>query len=61
MSLKAFHVFFILVSIGLGAGLSFWAFSTGASAGLGWGSGMVSFLLAVYFVSFLRKARSIIT
>jgi hypothetical protein len=54
-------VFFILVSIGLGAGLSFWAFSTGASTGLGWGSGMVSFLLAVYFVSFLRKARSIIT
>jgi hypothetical protein len=61
MSLKAFHFFFIIVSIVLGAGLSFWAFSTGASVGLGWGSGAVSLFLAVYFVSFLRKARSIIT
>jgi hypothetical protein len=61
MSLKAFHVFFILISIGLAAALSFWAFSTGASVGLGWASAAVSFVLVGYFISFLRKARSIIT
>jgi hypothetical protein len=61
MSLKAFHVFFILVSIVFAAGLSAWAFKTGASDALGFASGASSFALLVYGVAFLRKARSIIT
>lgn len=61
MSLKAFHVFFILVSIVFAAGLSAWAFKTGASDALGFVSGASSVLLLVYGMAFLKKARSIIT
>jgi hypothetical protein len=61
MSLKAFHLFFILVSILFCAGLSYWAFKTEASVQLGWGAGLASLCMAGYFVSFLRKYKSIIT
>jgi hypothetical protein len=61
MSLKAFHIFFIIVSIVFAAGLSAWAFKTGASDALGFVSGASSLLLLVYGMAFLRKARSIIT
>ena len=61
MSLKAFHIFFIIVSIVFAAGLSAWAFKTGASDALGFVSGASSALLLAYGVAFLRKARSIIT
>jgi hypothetical protein len=61
MSLKAFHIFFIIVSIVFAAGLSAWAFKTGASDALGFVSGASSVLLLVYGMAFLKKARSIIT
>ena len=61
MSLKAFHIFFIIVSIFFAAGLSAWAFKTGASDALGFVSGACSVLLLVYGMAFLKKARSIIT
>ena len=61
MSLKAFHLFFILVSILFSAGMALWAFKTGASDGLGWGSSLAGLLMAVYCVRFVVKSKSIIT
>jgi len=61
MSLKAFHLFFILVSIVFSAGMGIWAFKTGASDGLGWGSCVAAVLMLVYGVMFFNKSKSIIT
>jgi hypothetical protein len=61
MSLKAFHIVFILVSALFSAGMALWAFKTGASDGLGWGSSVASALIAVYWVRFVVKSKSIIT
>lgn len=61
MSLKAFHLFFILVSILFCGGLSAWAFQTGASTELGWGAGIVGAVMLGYLVNFVRKYKSIIT
>jgi hypothetical protein len=61
MSLKAFHVVFILISVLFSIGMSFWAFKTGASEGLGWGSGVAALLMTAYGVRFLVKSKSIIT
>jgi len=61
MSLKAFHLFFILVSILFSAGMGIWAFKTGASDGLGWGCCVAALLMVGYGVSFVNKSKSIIT
>ena len=61
MSLKAFHLVFILISILFAAGMAVWAFKTGASEGLGWGSSVSALLMAIYGVRFVVKSRSIIT
>ena len=60
MSLKAFHIFFILVSILFCGAMSAWAFVTGASDGLGWGSAVASLGMLIYGIGFIRKAKSII-
>ena len=67
MSLKAFHIFFILMSILISWGFSGWVFalapSSQASAGLsfmGAFSGILGVGLAVYCVFFVRKAKHII-
>ena len=61
MSLKAFHIFFIVLSIVLAVGCAIWAFATGASALFGASCAVVAVALVVYGVFFLRKARRIIT
>ncbi len=60
MSLKAFHVFFILVSILFCGAMSAWAFITGASDGIGWGAAISAVALLLYGIRFVRSARSII-
>ena len=61
MSLKAFHIFFIVVSIALCVGFGVWATQDFARSGswvnlsLGVGSFIGSILLACYGVWFLRK------
>ncbi|NBV84667.1 MAG: hypothetical protein EBS01_00015 [Verrucomicrobia bacterium] len=60
MSLKAFHLFFILVSILFCGAMSVWAFKTGASEGLGWGAAVSSIALTLYGVRFVRSSRTII-
>ena len=61
MSLKAFHIFFIVLSILLAAGCSIWAFVTGVSPVFGVSCGVVAVALVIYGIFFLRKARRIIT
>ncbi len=61
MSLKSFHIVFILASIFISGFLSYWSFKNEVSPQLTWMSGLVSFALAVYGVFFIRKAKNIIT
>ncbi len=65
MSLKAFHIFFIVVSIALCVGFGVWATQDFAQSGswvhlsLGVGSFIGSILLACYGVWFLRKLKGV--
>ncbi len=65
MSLKAFHVVFIAASLLLALGFGVWGVRNHAATGssmslyMGVGSFVVSVLLAVYGVWFLRKLRNI--
>ena len=65
MSLKSFHIFFIVVSMVLCVGVGFWAtqdFGRSGSLGhlaLGVGSFVGSILLACYGVWFLRKLKGV--
>lgn len=65
MSLKAFHVFFLAVSLLLTLGFGFWAVRDYQDVGkpdslyLGVGSFAISLLLAIYGVWFLKKLRGI--
>ncbi len=65
MSLKAFHIFFIVVSIALCVGVGVWATQDFARTGsgvhlaLGVGSFIGSILLACYGVWFLRKLKGV--
>ena len=65
MSLKAFHVFFIVVSTALALGFGVWAMLDFAESGswgmlaLGFGSFLGSILLVRYGVWFLRKLKGV--
>lgn len=63
MSLRAFHIVFILISICLAAGFAVWCFSHTAPdnsyALMGKGSSVVSVALVVYLVWFVRKSRGL--
>ena len=60
MSLKAFHIVFIFLSVLLAAGCAWWAFANGAGFGFGIGCSLVALSLIVYGAYFLRKARKLI-
>ncbi len=65
MSLKAFHIFFIVMSTLLCVGLGIWAVNDFGRSGswvhlaLGVGSFIGSILLACYGVWFLRKLKGV--
>ena len=61
MSLKSFHVFFIVISILLTAGCAVWAFANGVTGGFGPGCAVAAVALVVYGAMFLKKAKRIIT
>lgn len=61
MSLKGFHVFFIVLATLLAAGCAAWALVTQAMPAFGIGCAVVAVVLAVYGVFFVRKSKSIIT
>ena len=61
MSLKAFHIFFIALSILLSAGCAVWAFANGVEPAFGIGSAVVALALVIYGGFFLKKSKGIIT
>jgi hypothetical protein len=60
MSLRSFHVFFIVLSVLLAAGCAWWAFATGASIAFGCCSAVIAIGLGFYAVSFIKKSRKLI-
>ena len=60
MSLRAFHILFIFLSIVLAAGCATWAFVNGAGTAFGVVSAIAAVGLSIYFVYFLKKSRRII-
>jgi hypothetical protein len=61
MSLKAFHIFFITLSVLLALGCAIWTFVSGAEPAFGIAALLIAAGLVVYGVAFRRKARTIIT
>lgn len=61
MSLKAFHIVFIVLSVLLCIACAAWAFSNNVAHGFGIGAATAGAALIVYGVWFVRKARNIIT
>lgn len=60
MSLKGFHIFFIVLSILLAAGCAVWSFVNGVGVAFGVISCLVAVSLAIYGVYFVRKSRKLI-
>lgn len=61
MSLKGFHIFFIVLATLLAAGCAAWAFLNQTMTAFGIGCAVVAAALAIYGVYFVRKAKRIIT
>jgi hypothetical protein len=61
MSLKAFHIFFIALSIILSIGCAVWAFANGVEPVFGIASAVVAVVLIIYGRFFLKKSKGIIT
>ncbi len=61
MSLKTFHIVFIVLAILLSAGCALWAFANHTATGFGVCSIVVGLALVIYGVWFLKKSRHIIT
>ena len=61
MSLKAFHIIFILLAISICAFCAVWGFSNQVAPGFAYGSVAASVVLLIYGFWFLRKAKNIIT
>lgn len=60
MSLKAFHIFFIAVSVLLAAGCAAWGFTSGMAPGFSGTCGALAVALLIYGIYFLRKSRNLI-
>ena len=60
MSLKIFHIFFIILSTLLCAGVAWWCVENGVSKTCTWGFAIVAALLPVYGAWFLWKTRKLI-
>lgn len=61
MSLKAFHIVFIVLAILLAALCAFWSFSNEIAIPFGIASVIVGLCLILYGIWFLKKAKRIIT
>jgi hypothetical protein len=61
MSLKGFHIVFIILSVVLTAGFAAWSFQNDTAIPVGIGSAVMSVLLVVYGIWFVKKSRNIIT
>jgi hypothetical protein len=61
MSLKAFHIFFIVLAILLSVGCAVWAFVNGGMPIFGSSCAVVAVALVFYGINFLKKSKRIIT
>ncbi len=61
MSLKVFHIIFIVVCVSLALFCAYWAFTTHAALFFGYASIAAAVALVIYGIWFFRKARNIIT
>ncbi|HEX5176167.1 MAG TPA: hypothetical protein VFV83_04005 [Chthoniobacteraceae bacterium] len=61
MSLKAFHIIFILLAIGLSVVCAAWSFGNAVAIPFGVCSLAVAVTLVIYGIWFIRKSRRIIT
>lgn len=59
MSLKAFHIFFIMLATLLAAGCAWWAFANSITV-FGAASAASAVALLIYGIYFIRKSRRII-
>ena len=60
MSLKAFHIFFIVLAILLSAGCAVWGFANGLVPAFGFSFAGLSVALMIYGINFLKKSRKLI-
>jgi len=60
MSLRAFHILFIVLAILLAAGCAVWGFANGVSPIFGVVCVLISVALIIYGVYFLKKSRKLI-
>jgi len=60
MSLRAFHILFILVTVLLSAGCAVWGFANGVSAIFGVTCCAIAVALVGYGIYFLKKTRKLI-
>jgi hypothetical protein len=60
MSLKGFHIFFIVLSILLAAGCAAWGFVSGLAPAFGFTCSGLAVVLLAYGAYFLKKSRKLI-
>ena len=60
MSLKAFHIFFIVLAILLAAGCAAWGFANGLAPAFGFTCAGLAGALLLYGIWFLKKSRKLI-
>lgn len=60
MSLRAFHILFIILSVLMAAGCAWWAFANKVAPAFGIASAAVAIGLVIYAVFFLRKTKKMI-
>ena len=60
MSLKAFHIFFIVLAVLLSAGCAAWGFASGMAPAFGLTCSGLAAALLIYGVWFVKKSRKLI-
>lgn len=60
MSIKVFHVIFVIIAVSLAVFCAIWGFGNQAAPAFSYGSVTAAIVLLAYGVWFLRKARNII-
>jgi hypothetical protein len=60
MSLRAFHILFILLAILMAAGCAWWAFANEVAPAFGIACAVAAVGLVIYGVFFLKKSRKLI-
>jgi len=60
MSLRAFHILFIVLAILMSAGCAWWSFVNGAAPAFGIGCAVAAVGLIIYAIFFLKKTKKLI-